>query len=534
MLRTTVILFLLTGLVSDLLSQSKGESTIQRYDSVIVKKLSKIDSVETLTNRIESVKPLKNKVDRLEDSRRSMKYNQKFDSVKGKLTHRIDSLQSLKLPTDKYTILLDSLQKSGSIKNIKEAKAKLFVLQKKLNEPVNKLNQSIGSIEGKINSKLSELNKEGMGLPIDVGLKDSKLQLPNDQLPNANMNSPIGSKLNNIQKPNSDNIAGLGSVNKELQSITDVPKKELIELKNNAGDLTGIQNELKDVNQLGKEVKGYTQDVKNISTGDFEKAKQLPQTIETEVSKLEGVKELQGEVKGFEQYQSMLGKAKGPKQIEQLAIKQTKEAVNHFAGKEQALLSAIDQVNKFKIKYPTTASIKDLTKPVRNAMYGRPFIERVVPGITLQMQTKGDVLIDFNPLIGYRLSGKWTAGLGWVERVQFQHLFTTVPSGRVYGIRSFTDIKWKKGISLRAEVERISSYVPSLQSTQLPEGSRVWQWGIFAGLKKDYQFLKGVKGNFQILYNVNQYIQNASPYVDKVNVRMGFEFPLRKTKKLDN
>jgi hypothetical protein len=59
----------------------------------------------------------------------------------------------------------------------------------------------------------------------------------------------------------------------------------------------------------------------------------------------------------------------------------------------------------------------------------------------------------------------------------------------------------------------------------------LWQWGIFTGIKKDYQFSKNVKGNIQVMYNVSKYVQYENPYVDKINIRIGFEFPLREVKK---
>ena len=62
------------------------------------------------------------------------------------------------------------------------------------------------------------------------------------------------------------------------------------------------------------------------------------------------------------------------------------------------------------------------------------------------------------------------------------------------------------------------------------EDSRYWVWSAFAGLKKDYQFTKGVWGNFQILYNLYD-DHYSSPYADRLTVRTGFEFPLKKKRK---
>lgn len=65
-----------------------------------------------------------------------------------------------------------------------------------------------------------------------------------------------------------------------------------------------------------------------------------------------------------------------------------------------------------------------------------------------------------------------------------------------------------------------------------PAGRR-WVWNSFAGLKRDYKLFKHLKGNIQMLYNVNsaftKYRYNL--YGDPLTVRMGFEFPMKKKAK---
>jgi hypothetical protein len=96
---------------------------------------------------------------------------------------------------------------------------------------------------------------------------------------------------------------------------------------------------------------------------------------------------------------------------------------------------------------------------------------------------------------------------------------------RIYGPRAHASFGLKKGFSLKAEGEKMNTWVPSFVGT--PDGGRGWVWSVFVGLKKDYQFAKGVRGNAQILYNIYDDHDN-SPYVERLNVRMGFEFPMKK------
>jgi len=235
------------------------------------------------------------------------------------------------------------------------------------------------------------------------------------------------------------------------------------------------------------------------------------------------------EKKVLEDYKKKAELSKNPEEIKKLAVQEVrKEAINHFAGKEEILKQAMGQMETFKLKYPDAATMHDITKRVYNQMHGKPIIERIVPAFSLQILSKGDLLIDINPRVGYRLSGKWTAGVGWVERFQFHSINTVIPEGRIFGPRAFTDIKWKKGFGFRVEVEYINLYV---SPTNAGDGNtRPWVWGVLAGIKKDYKIAKGVNGNIQILYKVDSPWFFLNPYADRFNIRIGLEFPLREVR----
>jgi hypothetical protein len=165
----------------------------------------------------------------------------------------------------------------------------------------------------------------------------------------------------------------------------------------------------------------------------------------------------------------------------------------------------------------------------RNEMKGKPLIERIVPGITLQIQKNSDVLIDYNPLIGYRITGRFTAGTGWNERFNIAKHFQFSLKDRIYGPRAFMDFRLGKGFSVRTDVEKMNTYVPFVANTNSVGdiGYRKWVWSAFIGFKKEYSFMKGIRGNAQFLYNLYD-DHNNSPYGDRLVVRMGFEFPMKK------
>ena len=51
---------------------------------------------------------------------------------------------------------------------------------------------------------------------------------------------------------------------------------------------------------------------------------------------------------------------------------------------------------------------------------------------------------------------------------------------------------------------------------------------IFGGIKKEYNLSKKIRGNIQMMYNFHDRFYKTSPYADRLNVRMGLEFPMKK------
>jgi hypothetical protein len=154
--------------------------------------------------------------------------------------------------------------------------------------------------------------------------------------------------------------------------------------------------------------------------------------------------------------------------------------------------------------------------------------------MNLQIQKKNDLLLDFNPYIGYRISGRFTSGLGWNERLGINTKKKTgAPMDRIYGVRSFVHFKIKDGVYAKAEVESMNADVPpSVLLGPSEHAGRQWVKSYFAGLKKDFRYSNSIMGNVQVLYNIHN-PHHMSPYVSNFNVRMGFEFPIKKKVRAD-
>jgi hypothetical protein len=139
-------------------------------------------------------------------------------------------------------------------------------------------------------------------------------------------------------------------------------------------------------------------------------------------------------------------------------------------------------------------------------------------------------MIDLNPSLTWLLSRHIAAGAGWNERIAFAKWNKLSPSDRIYGPRLFGSYNFKKGFSAKAEIEKMNTLIPN-STLSTDAGTRQWVWSAFVGIKKDYKFIGKVNGNVQILYNIYDDHDN-SPYFERLNIRMGFEFPMKKKVKV--
>ena len=167
----------------------------------------------------------------------------------------------------------------------------------------------------------------------------------------------------------------------------------------------------------------------------------------------------------------------------------------------------------------------DLPKKLPNPLHDTPFIERLVPGLTFQLLKSQSVLLDVNVLALYRITPRLSSGAGWVERVAFDGKKQN--STRVYGPRAAVQFNWSKGFSLRFQPELLNTFVPPQLIPSGTDGVREWVWSAFVGIKKDFGVMKFIRGNTEVMYNLYD-PQNKSPYTDRLVVRFGFEFPVKK------
>lgn len=205
-----------------------------------------------------------------------------------------------------------------------------------------------------------------------------------------------------------------------------------------------------------------------------------------------------------------------------------KMAVNHFAGKEEQLQQAMDRLSAYKKKYHSFESVLDLPKKAPNAMRGKPFIERLVPGLALQIGRTDHWLLDVNPYLGYRFTGRITAGAGWNHRFAYNTDANAFSSGpAIYGPRAYGEYSVGKGFSGRLELEYMNTYVPALFASN-PDNpdNREWVFGVMTGMKKEYRITRRLKGTALLLYNLYD-PHHRSPYRNRLNGRFGVEWSIK-------
>lgn len=418
-----------------------------------------------------------------------------IDSSQSRVRHTIDSLQSLQMPTEKYTRKLDSLTQQRE-KTVASLNQKMEDLKSKTTGRINDL-----KLPPKLQEKAASIAKN----ITDFQLPAKDLNIPSLSLPD----NPLKS-LDGLNTSVSSPVGEIGNV----PAIEGLPKGlDLGGLPNVTGDIAGYQDELQNV------------------TGNLKDVQQLPDAAEGKIASMAGVKDMPTQSDVLD---PMLKGAQSPDALKEQAKQQVKQvAVNHFAGKEQVLKEAMDKMSKLKQKYSSLNSLSEVPKRRPNEMRGKPLKERILPGIALQVQKKGDnILVDFNPYAGYRFTGRLTAGLGWNHRVAYnRHHNGFDHRHSIYGPRAYGEFRIGKGFSPRAELEVMNTLVPPpIIFSPAEYGNREWVGGIFAGMKKEYRFLKNVKGTAMIMARVIN-PHHKSPYNDVINMRIGFEFPMKKNVK---
>lgn len=440
---------------------------------------------------------------------------QKGNFAVQKVNQKIDSLTTLNLPTNKLTQKLDSIDRWKS--------EKLNAINSKVEKLKSDVQQKITDLElpPELQEKTAELTSAVSKLEASLPVKDLPLSFQDK------LNLP--GQLNGLELPGISNpLAGqsLGVPDVEIPGVTDqLSNVELPTLS----DVEIPNVDMDALNETTGKLQEYQGQLSQVPT-NLEDAGKM---AETEATKITAVGEVQNELGEVSELTGMAGTLKDQDALKQQMKQEVqKQAVNHFAGKEEQLQKAMETMSKYKQKYSSLQSLSDIPEKRPNEMRGKPLIERLVPGVGLQIFIKDDWMVDFNPYVGYRFNTRLTIGAGWNYRLAYNHDNNQFnQDARVYGPRSYGEFKIGKGFSGHLQVEYMNTFVPpQFSSGNKDDEGREWVFTTMAGMKKEYRFIKNVKGTVYVLYNLYD-PHHRSPYGDKLNMRIGFEFPMKKKHK---
>lgn len=395
--------------------------------------------------------------------------SQVTDAVQSKLQSKIDSLTNLNLPTLDLSHKLDSTKEARTA-NLRELDSKWESKKSKHTTAVSELN-------------LPPPWDQGQQALVDATSKlDLSLSMPDANLPSFSLNDPLNMDMPGVDSP-------LGEIDLNKPQLSDLKSEEL--------------------NQL----QGYAKDAKSIKEG------KVDDVIDNQVKKIDGVSTFEDQKSQMEL--PSMDPAKAKQQYLNMA---RASAMEHFAGKFDQVDDALGKMSKLKKKYPNVQSVKNLPKRRPNEMKDKPFAERLVPAISLQLMQRNLWMLDVNPSMGYRFNQYFSTGIGWAQRWAYDFDKNEYAwEDRMYGPRIYGEYLLKPGFGFRLEPD----YVNALVRTRfdVPVG-REWVWNLKVGIKKEYKINKKIKGNLQLMYNLLD-PQYKSPY-PRLNVRIGFELGLKK------
>lgn len=474
-MKSLLILLLFVGVIASAYAQQRDSTfVILPTDTLTIRSIQRADSITTaFQSRADSLNSL------------YQSQFSKIDSAKSKVQSKIDSLTKLNLPTIDLTKKLDSLNQARS--------EKTAALTSKIDDLKSKATTGLKEVQlpPQMQEPLDNLKQSITGYPVPA-LGDT---------PNPNMPSGSLPLLGNTELPGISGNLDLGKFGEGMGKFSDITGK--------AGE--------------------YSQDLQNVAKGNLDDVKSVNKLAEERLSKVEGMEQIGAGT-------DALGQSGIPTDSAALQNMAKEQLVNaaqdHFAGKQQVLRQAMDKMSKLKGRYSEVKSMADLPKRLPNALKGKPLRERIVPGLQLQMQQSEHFLLDVNPTLKYRITPRLSAGAGWNHRLPISH-WRVLHKERIYGPRAVIEFKWTKGINFRLLPEwmytTIPPYVAQSQGIKDPT-YRTWVNSTFFGIKKDFTVYRWIKGNTEALYNLYDK-KNMSPYAERLVVRFGFEFDLKKRAK---
>jgi hypothetical protein len=477
------------------------------------------------------------------------------DSLKNKIVLPTDSLNvsapdSLRQPWRISPLSVDKkVPTSIDVRSdkITDARTEADSVIHKIVKPAESIEQKISSVEESTEDKVSKGN-DVLNSKLEKAegrlQSDQVLDIHNASLPSTS--SPVISVP--AETPSSPGLTANAPVIVPSET-TLLETKEIIPAELNGDELGKTkleipgQEKLNDVTGKLDQVDSKLNDAANYNKG-FQRVKQteIPSVEKTDAfaaEKLANLEEIQALEKGQEDLKKLAAEqAKNAALIERYKDKQklqkeiedkAKNIANDKINKHSAVVKdAQERMEKAKKLNPTVKSFQALKQKRINEMKGKPFYERMVPGVTVQAYNNSKIFTtDWGLQVGYKISNRLLVGTGFVGRTSFSERHHTWIKGEgVYGYRAYGNIGFYKNFYVHAELASLHGNLEIKTS----EVEKVNAQQFNFGLGKSYDISRKFKGAVVVLYCAQ--IKNNIPSLSKVNLRIEFNYTAKKRKKL--
>lgn len=511
---------------------------------------AKTDSLRNnLTSKADSVKQqATDKVNAIENnaSEKIEHVKAKQDSVTQAVNEKVKKLESGVMEvSEKVSIKADSLAN--------RATDKLNTLQDKATQKLNKLS----------GNRLGDVSKQE-GLEVQTpNLELPKTQLPTTQLPSGsqvpgvetggasglpdtNVNSNLKDKLPSLPETKLlDKVESvketLADVDSKLENAGELKEKakELKEVKNSNDVKEAVQtsplNNVAEVSEaivVHDQVDGYKEELKEIKEGGIRNAN--TERLEQEAMKVSEMKEISAQSQKFKDLNAkelaLLQKYNDKKLLQQEVVRKAasiaSEQVSQFVPALKLYQAEIANARKIFKKSKGVADSVKRQKPM-NSLAGKSFKYRMAPGISLQtFGGTNEVLLDLGPQFGYRISDRFTVGVGGTYRIGAgKENPNVIVSKDIYGYRVFIDVAITKGLFFHGEYEATKVKYSTLSREIVLQDVQ----SLNVGFGKRYSIARNIKGSIIGLYRIN--LEGSLPGQSKFTMRMGFEYAFKKKRK---
>jgi hypothetical protein len=372
----------------------------------------------------------------------------------------------------------------------------------------------------------------------DQGVPSVNPSLPNAGLPTGNAPS-LNDNLSKV--PTVDGVPDLkqaGLPSTDLPDLKqDLPTNDLGKLPStsdlNADQLKDLQPDVKAVTEKIDGLEKQTVEIQKASESANMEA--LEKEASSRMENVAEVKELAGGMtkakKMQADHEAMIKRYQDQKKAyEEIKRKGASIANEKLEKNPEVFKDAQEKLSSAK-KTKEKAKKFDLLKLSSDEFEGKKFYHRLVPGVTFQMHNQNNFSADLGVQLGYRFTPALTVGLGGTYRAYFDKSYDYFVSGAgVYGGRIYTSLVATKGFYIHAEFESLTLNPARYRDPVKADMSSRHFYGTNFGLGKRFNMSRKVKGTVLGLYRLEH--EGYLPATQKVAVRMGFEYVIRKEKKL--